>query len=56
LAREGTPEFYREEARRLRALAASAASPALRHRLLGNAEQLDLMALHAERRRAEETA
>jgi hypothetical protein len=54
VAREGTPEFYREEARRSRELAASAASPALRHRLLALANEFDMMAAHAERRREEE--
>jgi hypothetical protein len=54
--REGTPEFYREEASRSRELAAGADSPLLRHRLLGLADEFDRMARHAERRREVEQA
>jgi hypothetical protein len=54
VSREGTPEFYREEAERNRKLAQDTASALLRHRLLGLAEEYELMARHAERRRERE--
>jgi hypothetical protein len=54
VSREGTPEFYREEAERNRKLAQSTASALLRHRLLSLAEDYDRMARHAERRREQE--
>jgi hypothetical protein len=54
VSREGTPEFYREEAERNRKLAHSTASALLRHRLLSLAEEYDRMARHAERRREQE--
>ena len=51
MSREGTPEFYREEAERNRRLAQGTASPLLRHRLLSLAEEYDRMARHAAHRR-----
>jgi hypothetical protein len=48
---EGTPEFYRDQARRIRELAEAATTGSIREQLLEVARQYESLADHAELRK-----